>query len=63
MKALSILIIVFAVIAFVAMCVREVFKHKKGAEDKSVKIAGWICVGSISIAAICGLIQVIIPLV
>lgn len=67
MKALSILIIIFAVVAFAAMVVRAFFKHLNTIHpsykfEKAAHICGIIGVASVSVAAICGLVQTIIPL-
>lgn len=71
MKALSILLIIFAVIAFAAMIVRQVFlslakKAKSEAAivgyEKAAKIAGCVGIGSLSVAVLCGVIQQIIIL-
>lgn len=68
MKALSILIIIFAVVAFAAMVVRAFFVrlntiHPCYKFERAAKICGIVGVASVSVAAVCGIVQTIICLV
>lgn len=71
MKALSILILIFAAVAIVAIICRQLFtsiaddclmQEETEKYEKKAKIAFYVLVGSTAIVAICGLVQTIIPL-